>query len=130
MQTGGVGARIPIMQRIVEAIRKAASDTVRSTTEAVGRSGAGQYGRQFIEGAKGTGEFGVSQAALQVIQQLLGQAPDTAFMRGSPVWSSTPQSQSTTTKEGAVDWAALAKLFEVGTKLGGGGSPTPTPPVA
>lgn len=121
LSTGGVNARIPIMQRVVEAARKAASDTMRGATDAVARSGVGQYGRQFLEGVKGKGEFDVSQAALQVIQSLLGQAPDYGMMRGSPIWGNATQSKSTSTKEGATDWTGLSSLFKVGTELGKGG---------
>jgi hypothetical protein len=125
LKTGGVGAQIPILQRLIEAGSKSASDTTRSATTAVARSGAGEYGRNLVETVKGQGGFNVSQAALQAIQALIGQAPDTAMMRGSPVWGTPVSTSTSTTTGGSNPFSSLAGMFKVGINLGG--VPTPIP---
>ena len=92
LQTGGVGAQVPIAQRAVEAGRNATAQTSQQTQEGLARSGVtGPYARQVQEGVNEKGAFDVSQITPQIMQMLLQMAPDFALMRGSPIWG-TPQS--------------------------------------
>lgn len=127
LKTGGVGAQIPMIQRLIEATSKSASDTTRSATTSVARSGAGEYGRNFLEAVKGQGGFSVSQAALQAIQALLGQAGDIGMMRGSPVWGVPVASSSSTSSGGSNPFSSLAATFNIGQKAGSSGGTGGTP---
>lgn len=83
LQTGGVNARIPIMQRTVEAGRHASAQASQNAENAVARGNYGPYGRMLTENVAQQGEFNTSQSAMQVIQQLMNMAPDFGLLRGS-----------------------------------------------
>lgn len=117
LRTGGVNSRIPIMQQTVAAGRKATSDTVRGVDEANARGNMGPYGRNLKQGAQASGDFNTSQAAMQIIQQLMGQGGDYGMMRGSPVWGSATMTKGSSS-DSAFDVGDIGQLFKVGQALG------------
>lgn len=81
LQTGGVGAQIPIIQRSVEAARAALSGTQRSLEEGfatVGISGQDPFAQGVLAETQQRGEFDISQIPTQGAQQAAGVAQQIA----------------------------------------------------
>lgn len=115
LTTGGVNARIPIMQRIIEAGRHATAQAVRGAEETSARANLGPYGRGLIEGIGQQGEFATNQAGMSVIQSLMDQAADFGLLRGSGAFgASSPVSKGTGDASGGI-----SALFNIGAGLGG-----------
>lgn len=77
LKTGGVGARIPIIQRAVEAANASSSQAQTGTEESLARVGltGTPYGQRILAGQKQQGAFAASQIPTDYVQQLIQQAP-------------------------------------------------------
>ena len=76
LQTGGVGARIPIVQRSVEAAKTAGAQSMRNAQESVAASG--QAGTPFAQAMlaqlQQQNKYALSQIPVSYAQQLIGAA--------------------------------------------------------
>lgn len=77
LQTGGVGARIPIVQRAVEGTRVAASQAERQTTESLAQAGlAGTpFGENILATQRTQAGLGEQSQLNQILMQFIGQLP-------------------------------------------------------
>lgn len=82
LQTGGVGARVPIIQRSVEASNRATSDSQRQTTEQLGIAGLldSPFGQRILGDQKREGDAATSKIPTDVAQSFVNLAP--SFITG------------------------------------------------
>ena len=75
LTTGGVGARIPIIQRAVEASQQATAQGVNQTKEDLARSGInGLFGRRVLAEQRQAGAQQASQIPAAMVQQIISQS--------------------------------------------------------
>lgn len=76
LTTGGIGARIPIIQKSVEASKSATSAALRGTEESLARAGiAGDpFGQKVLAGTRLAGETATAQIPINIIQQMISGA--------------------------------------------------------
>ena len=85
LKTGGVGARIPVIQRAVESSKQATSNALRGTTESLGATGlaSSPYGQSILANIRTQGGQATSQIPTQIAENFIGAAPGiVASMQG------------------------------------------------
>jgi hypothetical protein len=123
LSTGNVGARIPLMQRAVEASKNATATQNQQVNSRIAQGGVtGPFANAMQSGTAQQGAFGVSQAGPQMIQSLLALMPDFGLMRGSGVFGGS--AKSGTSSESKTTPFDFASLFKSAQKLGGLFSPS------
>ena len=97
LTTGGVGARIPIIQKAVESSRQAASTANRTTSESIGRAGLDNtpFGEMVEGGVRQQGEQTIAGIPIDIIREILAQIPNFTLGTGSTVINA-PQNRTTT----------------------------------
>ena len=77
LQTGGVGARIPIIQRAVEGTRVAASQAETRTTESLAQAGlmGTPFGENILAGQRTQAGLGEQSQLNQILMQFISQLP-------------------------------------------------------
>jgi len=75
LRTGGVGARIPIAQRGVEATRAGTARALRATEGQLGSLAGTPFGQQILAQQRQQGAVAASQIPGQIAQQLMAEAP-------------------------------------------------------
>ena len=83
LETGGVGARIPIIARAMEGTREAGSKAMTSTAEELARSrlAGTPFGEKIMAGERRQAEIAPQNTRTQIIQQMLAQMP--GFLTGT-----------------------------------------------
>jgi hypothetical protein len=83
LTTGGVGARIPIINRAVESSQRATSNTLKALDAQLAQSGLGgtPFGERIRSEATQQGQFQTSQIGPGIVAQLLQQIP--GFITGT-----------------------------------------------
>lgn len=84
LTTGGVGARIPIVQRGVEAAKRAGSEAVRQTEETIGagRLGGTPFGQSILAQTRQRAGEVSSLVPVELAQQFIAGAPALAGQLG------------------------------------------------
>lgn len=83
LRTGGIGARLPIIQRAVESSMGATSQALRETEDrlrGVGLEGT-PFGQRILSDVTREGEFATSQIPTNIAQELINLAP--SFITGA-----------------------------------------------
>lgn len=76
LKTGGVGARIPIIQRAVEASKQATGNALRETSgQLAGRGITGPYASSILSATREAGGQAASQIPTNIAGQMIGAAP-------------------------------------------------------
>lgn len=80
LKTGGVNARIPIIQRAVEATRAGAGQTTQATEESLAKAGiAGTpFAERILADIRQKGALDTSTVQSNIINQIIGNAPGVA----------------------------------------------------
>lgn len=74
LSTGGVGARLPFVQRAVEASQQANAQGLSRTKEDLARSGvSGLFARNALAGQRQAGNLASSQIESNLLQQFISQ---------------------------------------------------------
>lgn len=76
LKTGGIGARIPIIQRAVDASQQASARALRQTENDLTRGGLGgtPFGQSILAQQRQAGRQAAAQIPTAFAQQLIGQA--------------------------------------------------------
>jgi hypothetical protein len=76
LKTGGVGARIPIIQRAVEQSKQATGQALKGTSDSAAAGGVtGPYLQSILAATRMSGEQQTSQIPTQIASDLIGRAP-------------------------------------------------------
>lgn len=77
LQTGGIGARIPIAQRTVEQTRAATSQAMRQTEAGLASAGLGDtpFGQNILAATRLGGETATANVPTDIAQQFINLAP-------------------------------------------------------
>src|SRR5574343_463664 len=97
LSTGGVGARIPIMQTAVESSGRATSDAMKQVEQQLAQSGLGDspYGQRILADTALGGKLAASGVQTDIMNQLLGVTPNYVLGSGNTVVSAyTGQAQA------------------------------------
>ena len=77
LKTGGVGARIPIIQRAVEASKQATGNALRGTSgDLAARGITGPYASSILSATREAGGQATSQIPTDIAGQMIGAAPN------------------------------------------------------
>ena len=129
LTTGGIGARLPIAQRSVEASRSATATALRQTGEELTRKGqAGTpFGESLLANLRLAGETGTANIPTDIAQQFISVAP--SFALGGPsmilqalsrMGTQTSASGVSTTRP-ATDWMTDVLVPIIAAFAGGAG---------
>lgn len=77
LTTGGIEARIPIIQRATESAKASLSDSMSGLRDSLARSGlsSSPFGKATVAKAYNEGQLGVSQIAPNIIQHMIDMIP-------------------------------------------------------
>jgi hypothetical protein len=89
LTTGGVGARLPLVQSMTEQAGKATSDTLKQVTDQLSQSGMikSPYGQRILADTALSGEYAKKSIPSSVVQQLLSVLPNYTLGTGNTIVS-------------------------------------------
>lgn len=121
LNTGGVGARIPIIQRAIEASNASSSKTLGSTQDSLARSGlvGTPEGQRILAQVRQQGAYQSEQTPTNIINQLLAQAPNAVLGSASNITSGL---QSAAATEGGLQASNQAQEAASQSAVVGGGA--------
>ena len=113
LTTGGVGARIPIINKAVESPRQAASSANRQTGESVERAGLSRtpFGEMVSGGVRQAGEQSVAGIPIDLIREILAQIPNFILGSGQTIVSAPTTQTSKTVQPWTQAFAQLGQGF-------------------
>jgi len=108
LKTGGVGARVPIIEQAVEGTRRAASKATTQTAEELARQNlAGTpYGAEIMSNSRREGDIAAENTRAGFIQQLLQMIP--GYLTGTA--QTAVAGASATTGKSTTSWGAQGGL--------------------
>lgn len=121
LRTGGVGARLPIAMKSVEATKSAASNALTKTGESLASSGlAGTpFGESILANTRMQGELAVGQAPIDIANQFIGMAPNLVVGSGQTIGGMASSAAATGAAREASALQFFASLFGSGAQAGG-----------
>lgn len=113
LTTGGVGARLPIIQKSVEASKSATSAARVATTESLAKAGIGgtPFGQQILAGQELQGNLATAQIPTNIIQQLIAQAPGAVLGSAQTLSGGFGQAAQVGAQRAGQDQQLFASLF-------------------
>jgi hypothetical protein len=113
LTTGGVGARIPIIQNAVEQSRMAAANTQSQLGDQLGLSGlkGTPFGVRAMAESLQSGNQAVARAPIDIIRDLLGQVPNFITAQGQQQGAALAGASSAEAQTRAAQLQAAAQIF-------------------
>ncbi len=118
LTTGGIGARIPIIQKSVEASKSATSAALRGTEESLAKAGiAGDpFGQRVLAQTRLAGETQTSQIPTNIIREMLAGAQSAVLGSAQTITGGFGQLAAVGAQREATAKQAFQQMFSSGIR--------------